>query len=148
MLVSELSEIFERDLNKLKNEISYYKDEKNLWHVEESISNSAGNLCLHILGNLNYFIGSVLGNTGYMRHRESEFSVKNISREKLISDLDKAIEMLKQTIGKLTLEDLQKIYPINVFQKEMATRFFLIHLIAHLNYHLGQINYHRRLLDR
>ena len=148
MLVSELSEIFERDLNKLKNEISYYKDEKNLWHVEESISNSAGNLCLHILGNLNYFIGSVLGNTGYMRHRESEFSVKNISREKLISDLDKAIEMLKQTIGKLTLEDLEKIYPINVFQKEMATRFFLIHLIAHLNYHLGQINYHRRLLDR
>ena len=148
MLISELSEIFDRDLNKLKNEISYYKDEKNLWHVEESISNSAGNLCLHILGNLNYFIGSVLGNTGYMRHRESEFSVKNISREKLISDLDKAIEMLKQTIGKLTLEDLEKIYPINVFQKEMATRFFLIHLIAHLNYHLGQINYHRRLLDR
>ena len=148
MLNNNLIELFERDLNKLKNEISSYKDEKHLWLVEESISNSGGNLCLHLLGNLNHFIGAILGNSGYIRQREKEFTIKDIPRTELISGIDNVIELIKQVIGKLNDSDLEKVYPENVFQKEMTTGFFLISLLAHLNYHLGQINYHRRLLDK
>jgi len=147
MLNQILTELFERDLNKLKTEISSYKNENNLWIVEKSISNSAGNLCLHLLGNLNHFIGTVLGGTDYVREREKEFTSKNIPREELIAGIEKLLEIIKQTIGKLKQEDFDKIYPINVFQKEMTTKFFVIHLTTHLNYHLGQINYHRRFLD-
>ncbi|OGU34324.1 MAG: DinB superfamily protein [Ignavibacteria bacterium GWB2_35_6b] len=147
MLNQILLELFERDLNKLKTEISSYKNENNLWLIEKSISNSAGNLCLHLLGNLNHFIGAVLGSSGYIREREKEFSDKNIPREKLISEIEKLLEIIKQTVGKLNQEDFEKTYPINVFQKEMTAGFFMIHLATHLNYHLGQINYHRRLID-
>ncbi len=70
MLNELLSEFFERDIIKLKEEIVLYKDETNLWKVENKISNSAGNLCLHLIGNLNHFIGATVGNTGYVRQRE------------------------------------------------------------------------------
>ena len=147
MINETLINLFERDLTKLKTEISSYKNENNLWLIEKSISNSAGNLCLHLLGNLNHFVGAVLGNSGYVREREKEFSDKNIPLGKLISEIEKLLEIIKQTIGKLNQEDFEKTYPINVFKKGMNTGFFMIHLTTHLNYHLGQINYHRRLLD-
>lgn len=148
MLSVVLEEIFERDLNKLKNEISSYKDEKNLWVIEESISNSGGNLCLHLIGNLNHFIGALLGSSGFTRDRDKEFADKNVPRTELISGIGNVIEVVKQTIVTLSDEDMNKIYPQNVFQKEMTTEYFLVALVAHLNYHLGQINYHRRLLDK
>ncbi len=148
MTTSNLIELFERDLNKLKTEITSYKNENKLWVIEESISNSAGNLCLHLIGNLNYFVGAVLGNSDYVREREKEFNDKNVPKEKLTRDIDNVIIIVKDTLEKLTSEDLSKIYPINLFQKEMTTENFLVALVAHLNYHLGQINYHRRLLDK
>ena len=148
MLSNTLSEIFERDLNKLKTEVSSYKDEKNMWLIEESISNSGGNLCLHLLGNLNYFVGNILGNTGYVRERDKEFTDKNVPRAELIACIEKLIEVVKQTIVKLSDEDMNKIYPQNIFPKDMTTEHFLIIMMSHFNYHLGQINYHRRLLDQ
>lgn len=147
MLTDSLLEIFERDLNKLKAEILAYKNENNLWIIEKGISNSGGNLCLHLLGNLNHFVGAILGSTGYVREREKEFTTKNVSKEKLIAGIENVLEIIKRIIPKLSEDDYKKIYPVVVFQKEMTTEFLLIHLVAHLNYHLGQINYHRRLLD-
>lgn len=148
MINDSIAEILERDLNRLKQEVLSYKEEENLWLVKNEISNSAGNLCLHLLGNMNHFIGNVLGGTGYIREREKEFSLKNVSRKEIVSGIEKLSETVKDAIGRLNKDDFEKIYPINVFQKEMTTEFFIIHLTTHLNYHLGQINYHRRLLDK
>ena len=142
-----LIQIFERDLEKLKTEITSYKDENKMWEVTGEISNSAGNLCLHICGNLQHFIGSVLGISGYKRDRDSEFSRKNIPVDEIIRKIDHTIFTVKKTLNELDVNKLDEIYPINVFGKEMTTGFFLAHLTTHLNYHLGQINYHRRLLD-
>jgi hypothetical protein len=111
MLKESLLEIFERDLNKLKDEIGLYKDENSLWIVIKDISNSAGNLCLHLIGNLNHFIGATLGNSGYERNRESEFSLKNVPRKKLISDIEKTIEVVIKTIQNLSVEDFEKDFP-------------------------------------
>ncbi len=147
MLTKALTTIFERDLQKLKTEINLYKDEDNLWLVKEGISNSAGNLCLHLLGNLNHFIGATLGHTGYVRHREDEFNLKNIPRQDLIMNIENCILIIKESLKNLPEEDLEKDFPLQVFNRTDKTDFMLVHLATHLGYHLGQINYHRRLLD-
>ena len=142
-----LIEIFERDLQKLITEVKSYKDENNLWLVREGISNSAGNLCLHLCGNLNHFIGANLGNTGYVRHRDEEFSLKNIPRQDLLLNIENCMFTVKNTLKNLPDEDLEKDFPLEVFGRTASTDFMLVHLTTHLTYHLGQINYHRRLLD-
>ena len=147
MLLETLIKLFKRDLNKLKGEIGLYKDETNLWLVHKDITNSAGNLCLHLVGNLNAFIGTELGHTGYIRQRNLEFSLKDIPRAELLKKVDDTIIMVENVLKKLATKDLAKNFPIDVFKKKMTTEFFLVHLSTHLTYHLGQINYHRRLLD-
>jgi len=146
-MIEILIQLFQRDLEKLKTEITSYKDEKKIWEVSGEIKNSAGNLCLHICGNLQHFIGAVLGNSGYARDRDSEFSRKNVPVEEMQKDIDETFAIIKKTLIELDESKLEEPYPINVFGNEMTAGFFLAHLTTHLNYHLGQINYHRRLLD-
>ena len=148
MLIPTLKSFFERDLNKLKFEIESYQNEDNLWLIEGAILNSAGNLCLHLIGNLNAYIGAELGNTGYMRDRPFEFSGKHIARQDLLQKIDQTLSMIKNTLDSLTEEELKQDYQKIVFKEKMSAEYFLIHLTTHLSYHLGQINYHRRLLDK
>ncbi|WP_136480823.1 DinB family protein [Cognatitamlana onchidii] len=147
MYTETLIKIFTRDLNSLKKEIMLYSNENNLWVLDKSIANSSGNLCLHLIGNLNHFIGAVLGNTGYVRHRKLEFSKKNVARTLLVQQIDETFIMVESSLRKLQPEDIAKLYPIEVFNEPMTTEYFLTHLVHHFSYHLGQINYHRRLLD-
>lgn len=146
MLKESLLEIFERDLNKLKDEINLYTDESKLWVTREEISNSAGNLCLHLLGNLNHFIGTALGNTDFVRDREGEFSSKDVSRKDLVKEIDKTIDIIKNALEKLPVEAFEKDFPVEKHGKGVKIDFMLLHLLTHFNYHLGQINYHRRLI--
>lgn len=147
MEIEILKTLFNRDLTKLKFEIEKYQNENKIWQIEKNISNSAGNLCLHIIGNLNTYIGAELGHTKYIRHRELEFSQKDIPQAKLIAQIDATIQMINKTLLLLSDEDLKKEYPLIVFETKTSTGFLLIHLTTHLAYHLGQINYHRRLFD-
>ena len=147
MITNTLIELFERDLQRLKNEIELYKDEETLWVLKEGISNTAGNLCLHLLGNLNHFIGATLGNTGYVRHRDDEFSLKNIPRQDLVINIANCILVVRNTFSKLSDADMEKDFPLEKHGTIVSNMHMLMHLYAHLSYHLGQINYHRRLLD-
>ena len=146
MLPKTLIKLFNRDLTKLQEEINNYSEGDELWKVTNEITNSAGNLALHIVGNLNHFIGAVLGNTGYIRQRDLEFSSKNIPKDILINQIEETKTMIDNTLQNLSEEDLQKEYKRRPFEDYMTTEYFLVHLSMHLAYHLGQINYHRRLL--
>lgn len=147
MLIQILQTLFERDLRKLRTEIEAYQDESRLWHTEKSIANSAGNLCLHLIGNLNTYLGAVIGKTGYVRHRELEFSLKDIPRTELLQKIDDTRVVVRQALDGLNVADLEQEYPMLVFAEKTSTGYMLTHLSTHLAYHLGQINYHRRLLD-
>lgn len=147
MITAPLRSLYHRDLSKLKEEIAAYQSEENLWKIDKNISNSAGNLCLHLIGNLNHFIGTHLGNTGYVRHRELEFSLKDIPRSELIERIEATAAMIDSVLSQLPEAEMEKEYPLVVFEDRMTNGYFLIHLLSHLDYHLGQINYHRRLLD-
>jgi len=144
---NSLVQLFIRDINKLQKEIQLYSDDEIFWKVDNEIKNSAGNLAIHLLGNLNHFIGATLGDTGYIRQRDKEFNDKNVPRQLIIEHLEEVKTIIEKVILQLTENELTDKYPINVFKNEsMTTEYFLIHLFGHLNYHLGQINYHRRLL--
>ena len=146
MLSQTLSNLFERDLEKLKTELLDYENEDAMWVVAPGIGNSAGNLALHLVGNLNNFIGAVLGNTGYVRNRDAEFTTKDIPREKIIADIDEIISIIKAAVGALTPAQLEEIYPEDKWKDPVTVHHLLLHLLTHLSYHLGQINYHRRLV--
>jgi uncharacterized damage-inducible protein DinB len=147
MIKESLQSLYTRDLNKLKTEIESYQNEEALWKIDKNILNSGGNLTLHLVGNLNHFFGAILGNSGYVRNREEEFLLKNISRTELIQQVEDTLNIVISTLNQLSEEDLAKNYPIEPLGYTMTTEYFLIHLFGHLSYHLGQINYQRRLLD-
>ena len=147
MITDSLIQLFKRDLNKLITEVNLYTNESNLWIVDKSISNSAGNLCLHLVGNLKTYIGANLGNTGYIRHRDLEFSLKNVPRSEMVKQVEETVIIVEDALKKLTPSDLEKECLPQGFDKPMTIEYFLILLSMHLSYHLGQINYHRRLLD-
>ncbi|MFE3847766.1 DinB family protein [Flavobacterium sp. LB3P45] len=146
MLIKTLKSVFTRDLNKLKAEIELYRNDSDIWKTQEGISNSAGNLCLHLIGNLNTYVGAEFGKTGYIRNRALEFSLKDIPKTELLSKIEETIIVVDDALNNISDEELKLEFPILVFETKMTTEFFLIHLTTHLAYHLGQINYHRRLL--
>lgn len=147
MLIESLKILFNRDLNKLKTEIESYQNESDIWKIQKVIANSAGNLCLHLVGNLNTYIGAEFGKTGYIRNRALEFSLKDIPRAELIQKIEETIVVVNNALNIISEEELKMEFPLLVFEKKTSTEFMLIHLTTHLAYHLGQINYHRRLLD-
>ena len=146
MLSKTLAELYEKDLPRVKAEIEAYSSEETIWEVGEGTKNSGGNLALHIAGNLSHFFGAVIGGSDYKRDREFEFGGK-VSREELIKRLDAAYESVMNTLNGMTDEELRKDYPLELLGYPMSTEFFFIHLLAHMTYHLGQINYHRRMIE-
>ena len=147
MIQQILNDLFTRDLGNLKTELESYQNESDIWATAGEIKNSGGNLALHLCGNLRHFIGAVLGDTGYVRDRDAEFATKYVPRGEIIANIDLTIQTINAMVPELTDVDLAKTYPIEVFGKPMTTGWFLTHLATHLTYHLGQVNYHRRLIS-
>jgi uncharacterized damage-inducible protein DinB len=148
MVIKELIRLFERDIERLKLEINAYSKEENLWKIDGVITNSAGNLCLHMIGNMSHFIGKEIGGFNYSRDREFEFAGKNVPKAELIAMVENLQHIVTASLEGLDESMLERDYPIDVFGGKMTHFYFLIHLFGHFSYHLGQINYHRRLLDK
>ncbi len=144
MVTSVLADFYERDIRKLIEEVNLFKNEENLWRTEGSVRNSSGNLALHIIGNLNHFIGTTLAGTGYVRDRDSEFTRKGVSRKDLVAGLEELIPIVRKTVSAANLD---AEYPLIFDGAKRSTGYMLVHLLAHLNYHLGQVNYLRRILE-
>jgi Protein of unknown function (DUF1572) len=147
MLKNILADFYERDLRKLIEEIELFKDEENLWKIQGSVKNSCGNLVLHIIGGTNYLIGATLAHTGYVRDRDQEFIRKGVERNVLVTQLEQLIPMIRDTLNAFTAGQMEAEYP-RFFDKPKTTNsYVLLQLLAHLNYHLGQVNYLRRVLE-
>ncbi len=146
--IKALHDLYERDLDRVLEELKSYNKEENLWKVNGEITNSGGNLILHICGNLRHFVGAMIGGSGYIRQRDDEFNLKDVKKSEMVDGIKQTKKVVLESLKEMSEDKLEEVYPINVFGKEMTTQFFLYHLYGHLNYHLGQINYHRRLLDK
>ena len=139
--------LFNRDLNRLYKQIEAYTDEAVLWQRAEGILNTAGNLCLHLVGNLNEYIGRQLGNIPYQRNRPLEFSATGVSKKELLELIQATQKVVENSLQMLNDSDFLSTFPENVLGYEMTIHYFLVHLNGHLNWHLGQIDYHRRILS-
>ena len=146
-MIDDFRKVFERDIKKLRQEIASYTNDERMWHIEKGIANSAGNLCLHLVGNLKTYVGKDLGNIPYARNREAEFSEKGLKKQELLEMIDSTLMTVSKTFDNLEDARLRDDFPAMVFKEKTTVAYMLIHLAAHLEYHLGQINYHRRLLD-
>ena len=147
MLNSVLAGFYERDLRRMIAEVNSFTNEEDLWRTQGSVKNSAGNLVLHIIGGLNHFIGATLAHTNYVRNREKEFADKGVKKEDMIAALEKLIPMINETLNALTQEHMEAEFPIVFDKPGRATSNVLLQLALHLNYHLGQVNYLRRVLE-
>ncbi|HEY0766270.1 MAG TPA: DinB family protein [Pyrinomonadaceae bacterium] len=145
-ITSELGFLFDRDLAKLSQQIEAFPTDEALWQTLPGVTNAAGNLALHIEGNLREYVGRQLGNLPYERKRELEFSSKGASRAELSTRLAELRRSIPSVIKELSAEQLEMEYPEVVLGAPISTRQFLIHLYGHLNWHLGQVDYLRRIL--
>ena len=144
-LASCLAVLFKRDLARLGQQIASFSDEAALWRTPAGIANSAGNLTLHIEGNLREYIGRQLGGVPYARDRAKEFSTKCIPRDELLARVASLGQTIPAVIEQLTQQQLEEEYPEVVLEKPLGTQQFLIHLYGHLNWHVGQIDSIRRV---
>lgn len=145
-MTKTIEEILIRDLNSLKNEILAFKTDADLWTIKGEIKNPAGVLSQHLCGNLKHFIGATLGNTGYLRNRDLEFSETGLKRDTLVENIEETIDIIKNSLPKLNNSDLEKNYPLPFLGKQVTNGELLLILQSHLAYHLGQINYLRRMI--
>ncbi|MBY0502975.1 MAG: DUF1572 domain-containing protein [Bryobacteraceae bacterium] len=143
-MVNHLLVLFARDLQALATEVQQYPSDDALWILPPGIANSGGNLVLHLCGNLRHYIGFRLSGISYQRDRPAEFSHRGLTRAELLAGIELA-QTAVASLASLEPARLEEIYPEEVLGKPMTTGFFLIHLYGHLRYHLGQVNYHRRL---
>jgi len=145
---NDLAALFRRDLTRLLQELRAFPNDQTLWQTVPGITNSAGNLVLHLEGNLREFIGRQLGAIPYQRHREQEFSLKDLPASDLIARIEDLQHIIPEVLASLSIEALAAAYPENVLKVTMSTQQFIVHLSGHLNWHLGQIDYLRRFLTQ
>jgi len=135
-----------RELQTFIREIEAFPSDDSVWHTRRGVTNSAGNLALHICGNLQDFVGRVLGGTSYVRNRELEFSQREGTRASIVAELRTTIDVIKATMPEVTDETLAADFPMQLSGKTLNTAAFLVHLAAHLAFHLGQAGYLRRII--
>jgi uncharacterized damage-inducible protein DinB len=145
-MLQYLSGIMVRDLRATRREIEAFPTEADLWRTVPGVTNPAGNLALHIAGNLRHFIGAILGGDGYVRNRDAEFNARDVSRAAILADLDAAIATIERVLPNLPAEVASKDFPLPVANATLNTTQFLMHLAVHLTWHLGQMDYLRRVL--
>jgi uncharacterized damage-inducible protein DinB len=143
---ADLCAILLRDLASFRKEIAAYPDDASLWALPPGISNSAGTLALHCAGNLQHFLGAVLAGSGYQRNRDAEFASRDLPREALVAELSRAASAVIRALEALPESRLREPYPLEFQGRQIETGRFLLHLATHLAYHLGQADYHRRLV--
>lgn len=135
-----------RELRGFASEIELFPEEDQIWQTLPGISNSAGTLTLHVCGNLQHFVGAVLGGSSYVRDRPFEFAARGLSRAHLLAEIERTLEVVTRVLPGLSEEVVSAPYPDVLGGLRPPTGLFLLHLSCHLSHHLGQAGYLRRVL--
>lgn len=146
MLISVVQAMLLRELAAVQRSVEAYPDDASLWAHPDGVPNAGGTLVLHLAGNLQHYVGAVLGGSGYRRDRPAEFARRNVSRAELLTEIGSAVDAVERTFPTIREESLVKPYPETIGGTVLVTGAFLVHLATHLAYHLGQLDYHRRLV--
>jgi Protein of unknown function (DUF664) len=143
-MIDELRRLLLRELHAFARDVELFPDDASLFRTLPGVTNSAGNLGLHVAGNLKHYVGAVLGQTGYVRDREAEFATRGVSRADVARELGEAAQVVDHVLARLPAAALEQPYPEAVAGVVLPCRLFLMHLAVHLSFHLGQASYLRR----
>jgi hypothetical protein len=146
MIINAIRSILERDLGALRREVEAYPHDSDLWRSLPGTTNTGGTLVLHLAGNLQHYFGACLGGTGYVRDRDAEFSRRDVPRTELLHEIEAARTAVQAGLAKLSTGQLGAEFPEPVADARLTTGEYLVHLGTHLAYHLGQVDYHRRVV--
>jgi len=146
-LLQDLTCLLVRDLDTFVREIDLLPDDESLWKTMTGVSNSCGNLALHCAGNLQYYVGALLGGSGYVRDRAREFSQRSGARADVVAELTRARQAVESALPAVSQSRLDADFPEAVGGVTLPTRLALLHLAVHLGFHLGQADYLRRTLS-
>jgi uncharacterized damage-inducible protein DinB len=146
MMIPIVQAVLLRELAAVQRSVEAYPDDASLWTLPTGLPNAGGTLVLHLMGNLQHYVGAVLGESGYQRDRPAEFARRNVSRAELVREISAAVAAVKRTLPTLTEDSLSRPYPEAIGGRELTTGVVLIHVATHLAYHLGQLDYHRRVV--
>jgi hypothetical protein len=145
-------QLLRRELSAVERETLAYPDDASLWRIVPGIGNAGGSLALHLAGNIRHFIGAVLGGSGYVRNRDAEFMARDghgagERRDDVAAEIRDALDQLTRTMQALPPSQLLAPYPVAIGNGVvLRTDAMLLHLASHAAYHLGQIDYHRRMV--
>jgi DinB family protein len=139
-----LAILLQRELAGFERELGLFPDDESVWRTAPGLPNAAGNLALHVAGNLQHFVGAVLGRTGYVRNRELEFGRRSGPRGDILAELRAASGVVDSVLRALPPERLDGAFPEPVDGLRLRTDRFLMHLCSHAAFHLGQAGYVRR----
>jgi hypothetical protein len=145
-MTDDIRRLIVRELGAFAREVEMFPDDESLFRAVPGVTNSAGNLALHVCGNLQHFVGAVLGGTGYVRNRELEFQTRSGRRAQIARELHDTAAVVTTALGQLPPEALERPYPQPVGDLRLPCRLFLVHLAVHLGFHLGQAGYLRRIV--
>jgi len=146
MQADDLRAVMVRDLHDLVREVQAYPDDASPWRPVPGLANSGGTLVLHLAGNIRHFIGALLGGSGYVRDREAEFGRRDVPRAELVAEVEKAVADVERVMPTLSTAMLAADFPVPMAGRTFTTARWLSHLVSHLAYHLGQVDYHRRMV--
>ena len=147
MLPSTIHAVLRRELAALRRSVEAYPDDASLWAEPAGLPNSGGTLVLHLAGNLQHYVGAVLGASGYRRDRDAEFARRGVPRTELLAEIAAAESAVDRGMGAVSEAALAAPYPEPIGGRSLAMGDFLVHLSSHLAYHLGQLDYHRRVVS-
>ena len=146
MLASTIQTLITRDLRAIRREIEAYPDDASVWRAVPGLPNTAGTLALHAAGNIRHFVGATLGRDGYVRDRDAEFARRDVPRTELLASIDAAIAAVDRSLPGVDDAVFDGPWPDPIAKRTVGARDFAVHLVAHLAYHLGQMDYHRRMV--
>src|SRR5215469_8638943 len=115
--------------------------DEQFWRKPFTFGNSFGHLVLHLTGNLNYYIGAQIADTGYVRDRPREFNQADVpAKEEALRALDDAVVMVMRTSQSQSAEDWAKSY--SAVGTNCSNRLeMVVQCAAHMQHHLGQMIY-------
>jgi hypothetical protein len=147
MITTILIDLYGKELDKLKNEINAYESDELIWKSVEGAPVTGGNLCLYIAGNLQHNIGAMIGDSGYIRNKEAELKAKNVSRERLMEEIENTRQIVVDTLEQVSKSELLKEFPTKDFEEPVTTEYYLVHLLNNVGFNLGQMHMHRKVVS-
>lgn len=146
MMIPIIQAMLLRELAAVQRSVEAYPDDASLWAQPTGLPNAGGTLVLHLAGNLQHYVGAVLGRSGYKRDRPAEFARRDLPRAELLREISASIDAVKRTLPTLSEASLSQPFPEPIGGRTLTIEVFLVHLATHLAYHLGQLDYHRRVV--